>query len=120
AAARGGGARAGRRSAHPVGRRADRKPRFGERRAGDGAAARAAPRRHHDLHGDPRPALRPLRAALHPLVRRAGGGRPGGRVMDSWWQDLKVGWRSLWRTPAFACVVILIMGLGIGANTMIF
>jgi putative ABC transport system permease protein len=40
--------------------------------------------------------------------------------MDSLWQDLKVGWRSLWRSPAFACVVILILGLGIGANTMIF
>ncbi len=40
--------------------------------------------------------------------------------MDSSWQDLKVGWRSLWRTPAFACVVVLILGLGIGANTMIF
>src|SRR5258706_11316191 len=40
--------------------------------------------------------------------------------MDSLLQDLKVGWRSLWRTPAFACVVILILGLGIGANTMIF
>ena len=40
--------------------------------------------------------------------------------MDALWQDLKVGWRSLWRTPAFACVVVLILGLGIGANTLIF
>ena len=40
--------------------------------------------------------------------------------MDTLWQDIKVGWRSLWRTPAFACVVVLILGLGIGANTMIF
>ena len=40
--------------------------------------------------------------------------------MDSLWQDIRVGWRSLWRTPGFACVVILILGLGIGANTMIF
>jgi putative ABC transport system permease protein len=40
--------------------------------------------------------------------------------MDTLWQDLKVGWRSLWRTPAFAGVVVLILGLGIGANTMIF
>ena len=40
--------------------------------------------------------------------------------MGALWQDLKVGWRSLWRTPAFATVVIVIMGLGIGANTMIF
>jgi putative ABC transport system permease protein len=40
--------------------------------------------------------------------------------MDSFLQDLKVGWRSLWRTPAFSLVVIVILGLGIGANTMIF
>jgi putative ABC transport system permease protein len=40
--------------------------------------------------------------------------------MDTLWQDLKVGWRSLWRTPAFAGVVIVMLGLGIGANTMIF
>src|SRR5215467_15846598 len=40
--------------------------------------------------------------------------------MDSLWQDLKIGWRSLWRTPAFSGVVVLILGLGIGANTMIF
>ncbi len=35
-------------------------------------------------------------------------------------QDLRVGWRSLWRTPGFTLVVILVMALGIGANTMIF
>ena len=40
--------------------------------------------------------------------------------METLLQDLRVGWRSLWRTPAFAGVVVLIMGLGIGANTMIF
>jgi putative ABC transport system permease protein len=40
--------------------------------------------------------------------------------MDTFWQDLKVGWRSLWRTPGFALVVVIILGLGIGANTMIF
>ena len=40
--------------------------------------------------------------------------------MDSLFQDLKVGWRSLWRTPAFSIVVIVILGLGIGANTLIF
>jgi putative ABC transport system permease protein len=35
-------------------------------------------------------------------------------------QDLRVGWRSLWRNPGFAWVVVIIMGLGIGANTMVF
>ena len=42
----------------PAGRRADRQPRLEERRGGDGAAAGAAPRRRHDLHGHARPALR--------------------------------------------------------------
>jgi putative ABC transport system permease protein len=41
-------------------------------------------------------------------------------MMGSLWQDLKVGWRSLGRSPAFSFVVVLILGLGIGANTMIF
>src|SRR5262249_61747009 len=90
------------------------------RRGGDGSAAGAPSRRHHDLHGDPRPALRALCAALGAPVRRSRGGRPGGPLMDTLWRDLKVGWRSLWRTPAFAFVVVLILGLGIGANTMIF
>jgi len=40
--------------------------------------------------------------------------------MSSFWQDLRVGWRSLSRTPDFAFVVVLILGLGIGANTVIF
>ena len=41
----------------PAGGRADRQPRLEERRGGHGAAARAAPRRRHHLHGDARPAL---------------------------------------------------------------
>jgi putative ABC transport system permease protein len=40
--------------------------------------------------------------------------------MNSLWQDLKVGWRSLGRTPDFALLVIVILGLGIGATTVIF
>src|SRR3989304_3506316 len=74
AAGGGGGAGGGRRPGDPPARRADREPRLQERRVGDGAAARAAPRRLHDLHGDAR---RTLRAA-----RRPGGApvrRPRGR-----------------------------------------
>ena len=40
--------------------------------------------------------------------------------MDGWLQDLKVSWRSLARTPGFTVVVVLVMGLGIGVNTMVF
>ena len=40
--------------------------------------------------------------------------------MNGWLQDLRVGWRSLARTPGFTIVVVLVMGLGIGANTMVF
>ena len=54
----------------PARGRADRKPRLEERRSGDGAAARAAPRRRDDLHGHARPALRAARRPLHPPLRR--------------------------------------------------
>jgi putative ABC transport system permease protein len=40
--------------------------------------------------------------------------------MNGWLQDFRVGWRSLSRTPGFTFVVVLVMGLGIGVNTMIF
>jgi ABC-type uncharacterized transport system YnjBCD ATPase subunit len=54
----------------PARGRADRKPRLEERRSGDGAAARAAPRRRDDLHGHARPALRRARRPLDPPLRR--------------------------------------------------
>ena len=40
--------------------------------------------------------------------------------MNGWLQDFRAGWRSLARTPGFTMVVVLVMGLGIGVNTMIF
>jgi putative ABC transport system permease protein len=40
--------------------------------------------------------------------------------MDSFLQDLRIGWRGLSRTPWFTFVVVVVMALGIGANTMIF
>src|SRR5262249_16386402 len=89
-------------------------------RGGDGAAARAAPRGLDDLHGDARSALRALRAALGAPVRRARGEREGGRVMQNFLQDLRIGWRGLMRTPGFTARVLLVMALGIGTNTMIF
>ena len=40
--------------------------------------------------------------------------------MGNFLQDLRIGWRGLARTPAFTFVVVAVMALGIGANTMIF
>ena len=35
-------------------------------------------------------------------------------------QDLKYGWRMLWRNQAFTAVAVVVVALGIGANTAIF
>jgi putative ABC transport system permease protein len=42
------------------------------------------------------------------------------RVFDDLWRDCRYSIRTLWRTPAFAITAIVLMALGIGANTALF
>ena len=71
-------------AAHPARRRADRKPRLGQRRGGHGPAPGPPPRRRDDLHGHARPALRQARRPHDPPLRRPrrrGGEGRGARAL---------------------------------------
>src|SRR5215475_10082942 len=44
----------------------------------------------------------------------------GGRWLETVWQDLRYGMRILLKNPRFALIAVLLLGLCIGANTVIF
>lgn len=46
--------------------------------------------------------------------------RPVGGMMESLWQDLRYAIRSLSRSRVFAATVVLSLGLGIGANAIVY
>ncbi|KPK75134.1 MAG: hypothetical protein AMS25_18565, partial [Gemmatimonas sp. SM23_52] len=41
-------------------------------------------------------------------------------MMGEFWQDIRFAGRSLSKAPGFALVVVLILGIGIGANVAMF
>jgi putative ABC transport system permease protein len=67
-------------------------------------------------------ARRAARLAFGPAERIAEECREswGARRLDELRQDLRLGWRSLRRSPGYAAAVVLTLGLGIGANTAVF
>ncbi|HEY6331000.1 MAG TPA: ABC transporter permease, partial [Blastocatellia bacterium] len=53
-------------------------------------------------------------------VETTSHGERGFKFVEEFLQDLLYGWRVLCRNPGFTIVVVLMLGLGVGANTAVF
>src|SRR3954470_20872369 len=46
--------------------------------------------------------------------------RPSEGTMDTFFKDVRYGWRGLIKHPGFTAIVVITLALGIGASTAIF
>ncbi len=53
------------------------------------------------------------------IRNREGSELEVGMGWDGWYQDTRIALRGLLRRPLFACVVILTLGVGLGANVAV-
>jgi predicted permease len=95
--------------------------RYADLRARGESDAQALARVREELAGNA------LADALASTERRARAseidpvdGQDTGRFLADLWRDVRYGFRSLRRTPAFTAVVVLTLALGIGATTAMF
>ena len=80
-------------------------------------------RERHESRGlPPEAALRAAQLDLGhiDLIKEEVRSRGVAHTLDTSWQDLRQGWRSLVRTPAVAAVIVLIFAGGVGSATAIF